>query len=378
MSIKPDRPPVFVEFPNFGLGPATTFLSLAEPIIDAFRWHVVSSGGAADFVRRHLPGAIAIELDTFAAENWPRFCDVVPPGSVVVSVTNPHFAGWAAQCGYRVGVVDTLDWMWGDAPAGIELLQFHLVQHYFGAHTGPGLSTGVRRLVRPVIDPVLWQVAPGPTRRGTAVVGFGGMAVPGRADSIGEYVSWFLSAALPVLVDHAGSNRVIVVGGRYDLPELIPAQWRQCDSIEVFVGMARTSYARLVREAEHVLLAPGLGTLYECAAGRLTPLLQPGFNMSMVMQARDVRAAGYQHVAAWPWLEQTATALSGMTETDGLQMLANLIDQTVLDQNPDDCGVTKALMSYVDRDGHKPLTFADVDLPDGRELLAEYLREVLL
>src|SRR6266568_1057538 len=94
MSTQSDRQPVFLEFPNFGYGPASTLLTLARAFADRFDWHIVSTGGAAEFLRVQLPGAVVHELDTFTAAAWPAFLDIAEPGSLIISCTNPEFAAW--------------------------------------------------------------------------------------------------------------------------------------------------------------------------------------------------------------------------------------------------------------------------------------------
>lgn len=374
MSTRSD-PPVYLEFPNFGYGPASALLALVDPIIDAYAWHIVSTGGAAEFARRHLPNAVVHDIDTFSRNDWPAVLDVVPPESVIISAINPQFAGWAAQHSYRIGIVDTLDWMWDTQSPGVGDVELHLVQRYFGSRKGACGPTGRRQPIRPIVDLPLWAPGVVACQPGTAVVGFGGMSVPGRDHGTGQYVSWLLSAAVPLLVEYAHCSRVTVVGARSDIAELVPELWASHPAIDIRAGLDRASYARLVRASEHLVLAPGLASLHECATAELAPLVQPGFSMSMVLQAGDLVETGYPHVAAWPWLEDAVPELTGMAELDGLRYLADLIDSTVLATDPDKSGITKALLSYIDRDPATRLNLTiGTDLPDGRELLDGYLR----
>ncbi|MGH3168759.1 MAG: hypothetical protein ACRDN0_23120 [Trebonia sp.] len=108
-STRPDRRPVYLEFPDFGYGPASTLLSLIRPVTDRYDWHIVSTGGAAAFALAQIPGAALHDLDTYHPGSWPGFARIAPAGALLVSVTNPGFAGWALRNGYCVGVVDTLD-----------------------------------------------------------------------------------------------------------------------------------------------------------------------------------------------------------------------------------------------------------------------------
>ncbi|MBI3687501.1 MAG: hypothetical protein HY241_09255 [Actinobacteria bacterium] len=364
---------MFLEFPDFGYGPASTMLALVSRIAERHAWQVVSAGAAAEFVGRQLPGAVCHELDTFVPSSWPGFCGIAPPGSVVVSCTNPEFAAWAIDRGYRVGIVDTLDWMWAKRPAGLNVADFHLVQAYFGGQVTPNGDR--RETIRPVADPALWRPVGGGQQPGTALVSFGGMRLPGRDDLVAGYVRWLLSAALPVLVEHAGVERVRIVGGRSDLADLVPPAWSRHPALRVGIGVDRATYAGLVQRAAHLIVSPGLATIYECAAAGLTPLLQPGFNMSMVLQARDLAATGYPHVSTWPWLTEATQAVAAMAEDDGVCHVAEHVTATIHHADPGGETVASALMHYLERgdDAHGLSVPVPAALPDGADLLATHL-----
>ena len=264
-STRPYRRPVYLEFPDFGYGPASALLSLVRPVIGDYDWHVVSTGSASAFALAQLPGATPHELDTFPSSNWPRFANVAPPGAMVVSATNPGFAAWALENGYRVGAVDTLRWMWDVPGPALAHAAFHIVQFYFGS-TAPA-GAGGRGHVRPIVDAALWPTterrAPVP---GTAVIGLGGMHLPGADDMVADYVRWLLAAVLPQLIRDAGSQSVTIAGGRPDLASLVPGPWSAHPAVHVRTGLTQAEYAKTVRSAEHLVCSPGLASIYECAA----------------------------------------------------------------------------------------------------------------
>lgn len=375
MSTRFESPPVYLEVPDFGYGPASAMLAMLDPIADRHQWHVVSTGRAARFVGRQLPHVKLHDVDTFTADRWDDFLSIAPPGAAVLSVTNPHFAGWAAAHGYRVGIVDTLDWMWARRPYGVDLARFHLVQSYFGMVPG---HIGCEA-IKPIIDTAVWspagrsaQAAPG-----TALVGFGGMTMPTQAEQTARYVQWFAAAALPALVEHGGCTEVTVVGGRADLADLLPPWWRRDRRVTVVPGTDRRTYAKLVQSTEHQVLAPGLGSIYECAAARLAPLFQPGFSMSMILQTRALRQAGYPHLATWGNISGISADLAGVSELTGLRRASEIIDRTVND-DPTGSAMADAVTDYLDRDPHQVLTLpAQPHLPDGRRLLADRLDRLL-
>lgn len=368
-----DRPPVYLEFPDFGYGPASALLGLVTGVTDRYSWHVISTGAAAEFVRRQLPAVAYHDLDTFDPATWPRFLEIAPRGSLVVSCTNPEFAAWAIRRHYRVGVVDTLGWMWPTLPDAIDQAEFHLVQEYFGAPT-PRASNR-QELIGPIVDPTLWPAVDGATHPGSALIGFGGTHLPGGDDLVAAYVRWFLAAALPVLIEHAGATEVTIVGGRSDLPALIPQPWRDHPATRVRLALDRASYATAARRVEHLVMSPGLTSIYECATGRLSPILQPGFSMSMILQLQAVAATGYPHIAAWPWLAEAAQVVAGLPEAEGVRHVATRIAETIRHSDPGGETVSRALVRYVDRPPDSPTLDLQTDpaLPRGAALLATHL-----
>ncbi len=373
-STRPDKRPVYLEFPDFGYGPASTLLSLIRPVAHDYDWHVVSTGSAAAFALAQLPGATLHELDTFPSHGWPRFAAVAPAGAPVVSVTNPGFAGWALQSGYRVGVVDTLDWMWDIHDQALADAEFHLVQFYFGSPP-PVAATG-RERVRPIVDPALWPAIPRPDiLPGTAVIGFGGMHLPGADDIVSEYVRWVLAAVLPVLAGQADITSVTIAGGRPDLSSLVPEPWSSHPAVRVRTGLSQAEYARIARTAEYLVCTPGLASIYECAASGLAPLWQPGFNMSMILQSRHLAATGYPYLASWPWLPEVAERIAGLPEEEGVRHVAEHIVSTVRDADPSGECLAKPLVRYVESAGARSALVVPVDpsLPSGPELFAASL-----
>lgn len=345
---------VFVEFPDFGFGPAATMLALLAEAPAGIDWHIVTTGSAADFARQELPQATHHDLDTFDVACWPRFLDIAPPGSLVVSNTNPEFAAWAVDHGHEVGVVDTLDWMWPTIPRALDKARFHLVQAFFGHRATGRQTSGGAEVVAPIVDWTLWSPPPPEARPGSAVVGFGGMHLPGHQDLVGAYVHWLLAAVLPVLVDETGLAEVTVVGGRRDLVDLVPPAWRHHEAVRVRPAATRAEHAALCRSARHLLLSPGLTGIHECAASGLAPFLHPGFSMSMAFQSLRVAAIRYPYACAWPWLGEAAERLAGLPEQDGVTRVAAHI-RASLDAGPASASfLTHGLRRYLTRDLHTP------------------------
>jgi hypothetical protein len=370
------RPTVVLEIPNFGYGPASAALAVAGHVADQYNWHIVSAGGAADFAARQLPGALRHELDTNFPDRWPGFTDIVPPGSVVVTFTNPEFAAWAVQHGYRVGLIDTLDWMWSTLPATVPAAlsgtEFHMIQEYFAIPAGP--VSGRRDIVRPIVDQALWgRESMTPARSGTAMISFGGMQLPYGNEVVAEYVRWFLGAVLPIVIEQAQVTRLTIVGGRPDLGALVPRSWARHPAVSVHVSLDRAAYAALARGSEHVLITPGLAQVYECAVAGLDPLIQPGFGMSMVLQAHHVALTGYPHMYTWPWLPEVAPTIAAMSEPEGMQYADKRMLATIR-EDPDGQDLGKAVTTYLAREpGSALLLPANPALPDAARLFAAHL-----
>lgn len=370
-----DKPPVYLEFPDFGYGPASTLLSLIRPVADQYDWHVVSTGGAAAHVLAELPQATLHDLDTFPSGSWAKIGGTVPAGALVISVTNPGFAAWAIRHGYRVGVVDTLDWMWGHDQA-LNDAEFHIVQSYFAST--PSMPSR-REYVRPIVDTTLWPVkVRSVSVTGAAVIGFGGMHLPGADAMVADYVRWFLRAALPVLIDHAGSTSVTIAGGRSDLALLVPDEWAAHPAVQVRNGLGQAEYARVAQRTQHLLCSPGLASIYECATSGLSPLWQPGFSMSMLLQSRQLAVTGYQHIASWPWTREITDHIAKLPEDEGVRCVVERIESTVRVADPAGELLTKQVVQYIESSGKRE-AFAvpfDAALPDAVTLFAAHLRRL--
>jgi hypothetical protein len=376
-----DARPVYVEFPDFGFGPAAAALAVINGVDEPYDWHLVSSGSAAAFAYEHLPDAAHVQLDTFDPASWGQFHDHAPRGAFTVSITNPDFAAWAASQGYAVGIIDTLDWMWSSLPDGIDQTKFRLAQMFFGDTAKPCRESPPTEIVRPIIDPSLWRADDKGPSPGIAVIGFGGMHLPlSFGDQlVADYTRWFLDVALPILLDHSDIKKVAIVGGRPDLPSLVPPRWSDDPAVEVRRRLPQPRYSALLRSANYLLLSPGLGSLYECAASGLAPLLQPGWNMSMLLQAYHVRLAGYGHLSHWPWLEEAAIQIGGRPEHDGLVYLAERIQQTIHeDRGNSESLLSEPILRYLEpKEPPAPLGFKVPDeLPTAAERLSHHLQSL--
>jgi len=174
------------------------------------------------------------------------------------------------------------------------------MQAYFGDKPSLSHHSASAEVVQPIVDPSLWSDEGAGRRPGTAVIGFGGKHVPtpGGDELVERYTRWFLGAALPILLDHPQAVKgITIVGGRVDLEISFPRNGRmRCRYARAW---SRPTTPSCSARLSTCCSAPGLGSLYECASTRLQPLLQPGWNLSMLLQAFHVT--------------RTSTATSGAT-----------------------------------------------------------------
>jgi len=369
------RPGIFLEVPDFGFGPAATALAAIRQVIYQYDWTVVSTGNAAAFLRNELPSATHLELDTWKSSQWPAFNRLAPRKAIVISSGNPLFAEWAIGEGYRVGHLDALDWMWTEERRELTDAEFRIAQAYYG--TLNRFSSETREIARPMVDVDIWSEQIGPAQSRTGLIAFGGMSLPGYEDLVTDYARWILTAGLRSLIEHYDCTRVAIVGGRSDLPWLVPPNWREHPRVQTLSRVSRRDYARLVRQSEYLLVSPGLATIYECYVSNTRPVYQPGFNYSMILQLRDLIAAGYSNAITWPWHKQFVNSIAGIPEVAGLQLLQAQISESIHD---DVAGIqlSKTLSERNDwSEECNPSALANLwSLPDSATLVAHHLQRL--
>jgi hypothetical protein len=193
-----------------------------------------------------------------------------------------------------------------------------------------------------------------------------------------RYTRWFLSAALPILSGHRKVKTIRIVGGRADLKDLVPAEWS--DAVEVHPRLIQADYAKMLRSAEHLLLSPGLGSLYECTSTHLQPLLQPGWNLSMLLQIFHViqTQRPYPYVCPWEWMEEAVTHMRGQPEQDALRYLTGRIRDAIQeDTDRQESMLVKPIMGYLERDSSSPALVLDLHTYDALPSAAAHFSDRL-
>lgn len=312
------RPEVVLEFPDFGFGPAATALRLVPGVAERWRCAIVSTGSALDLARRTCPGVPAFDVDTFDHGRMLDFRALVDREAVVVSTTNPAFARWAVDAGYRVGVLDTLHWLWDDATPDAVGAEFYVAQRYWG-RGGDEVPTGaVLATADTLADP------PGnlPCRSRRALVTFGGMGLPLDPQLPLDLARWVLAWVVPELLRSERIDGVDVVGGHPGLVEAC-AETTADPRVRCRGFLPVAAFGELLESAAAVVATPGIATLQELQRARSRALLLPGENMSQVLQLRDtVEAFGVRSAVEWPDAARLADSLRGVPECDGVARVA--------------------------------------------------------
>jgi hypothetical protein len=168
---------------------------------------------------------------------------------------------------------------------------------------------------------------------------------------------------------------ITVVGGRSELKALADARWHRCECVQFRSGLPRQEYAAILTEARHQILTPGLATILECWATRSTPLFQPGFNKSMLLQLDDVMATGYPHAIPWPWHSAVGPTLRSLEQDAALQLLMERIGRSVRSDADFSEAVEMAVRAYVRAEDRTviPIQPPPVGLPDGPTELRRHL-----
>jgi hypothetical protein len=357
---------VYVEVHDFGFGPACGFLDITERFEGRYRWHVLAVGNAATYIRKERPGIDLIPFNGFNRASWPQIRDLVPHDAPVLTFSNPGFAAQVAQEGYRVYLVDQLDWMWRAYPEGIDQVELHLVQYYFGRGSGKPRARGAIE-IRPIVTPSV--LADNSPRDGIGtVIGLGGMAIAGDPLAGDGHARWLLSQVMAAVKDTPEAFPICVVGGSPNLAAIVNA----LGDSRVFAagGVGRHKYMELLRNSRFQILTPGLASIYEAAAIGVSPLFQPGVNKSMLLQLESLAETGYPFAVGWPWFPRVRDRLTSLPPADALELITNSIASSM--RGEDDAGalLRAAVENYVSSTGEKPVPiYIPKDLPDGAHLL---------
>ncbi|MGO7733124.1 hypothetical protein ELG72_37180 [Rhizobium leguminosarum] len=363
---------VFVEIHDFGYGPACGFLDATASFSDEFNWHVLASGNAARYLARARPEAEIIPFNGYDPENWKRLSSLIPQGSPLLSLSNPGFASYAAGQGFRVALIDQLDWMWSANPVDIDLVELHLIQHYFGASSNKQRPAKALE-VRPIVTPAL------PQRNGSKVldmivIGLGGMAIAGNPEAGDAYARWLLRQVSNAL-DQTGFS-IVIVGGSPNLVSIVRSAG--LNGATVVNGMSRLEYLSLLNRSSFQILTPGLASIYESEALGLSPLFLPGVNKSMLLQLQSLVNAGYPQAVSWPWMKEVRSALQSLPAGDALALITGKIKSSMADEDNSGRILQAAILDYVEGETrHRIPVDIDKGMPEASVLLRQALSRMV-
>lgn len=339
MSTRNSKKLVFFEAPDFGFGPASAAINVIGRVKEEFNCTFIGFGASLALARQALSSGVEfIEIDTFYSEKWGEVLDLVPSGSPVVSITNLQFAEWAIAQGYRVGIIDTLFWMWDSFPPLLREALFYAAQScFFEMHNSARENEKNLHVTytAPIIDQRKIET-PRQIYPRTAVIGLGGMSLPLDPALPFEYARWMLNHLLPLLFESEQVDQVQVIGGSPELKLAIPECFRLDSRVKSTGFLAPEDYRSCLLSSELLFLTPGLATVYETAFLGVRPIFLPGFNMSMVLQGYYLSrcfSPERNAIVEWPWMAELCPRLSSLREDEGVGLTSQMVRNTMRDNN---------------------------------------------
>lgn len=389
MSTTDNNSTVYIEFPDFGFGPASTSASLIAYLLKFRRCKIISTGVALNFVRSIYPQIEFFDINTSDKDALDRVSKSVPRNSTIISNTNPGFALWASMNGYKVSVVDTLFWMWGLLPDILENVNLYIIQNYFGHDFINSLPTNfdAKNLVyvKPIINFERWdkKIADDPSN--DILIAFGGMGNPFDSTFEKEYATWILDAILPILLSHKSIQNIHVVGGEIK-KDLLDRNILNSSSNFIIHGIVTPDdYSRLVKSSKFHLITPGLTSIYESVIAGISPLFLPGSNVSQIIQSVHLsKFANYKHITFWSKSDEIFDAITSVSEEAGIEIVIESL-RTIMKYASENQLVASQLHKYLSVSDQEEnfvalskLSESWKDLPTIEEVLSTYLSKLIL
>ncbi|MFM7363345.1 MAG: hypothetical protein ACKO11_02330 [Cuspidothrix sp.] len=385
MSTKNNHHCIYLEFPDFGFGPASTSANLIAYLQQSINCKIISTGFALDFVRKIYPQIEYLDVNTTNERELYHITEAVPRNATIISNTNPGFALWASKYGYKVFVVDTLFWMWGLLPDILDKTNSYIVQHYFGDNlTNPSLvNFNISELVyaKPMINFERWERKTVSTTSNDVLIAFGGMGNPYSSTFEREYASWILDTILPIIVNHKNIQKIHIVGGGIDKDLLMQDIYNYSSNLIIHGAISPNDYQRLVTSSKLHFITPGLTSIYESVVAGIAPLFLPGSNVSQIIQSVHLKKfTDYNHIIFWSRSNEIFDAVTSVSEEEGMEILVEYIRKIIKNSDNDRRLINNKIHRYLNTfDRSEDLMALSVlseqwkDLPRIEELLNAYL-----
>lgn len=301
---------IFFEFPDFGFGPASSVVSIMHSLKSFDKIGLLSIGSALDYVSQQFPQIEKFSVNTMEPNCYKEVMNKIPKGTRILSNTNPEFADWAINNGYKVVVWDILDWMWNDAVPVVEKSHAYITQYYYGPYRRSHIPEN-RVIVRPAFPKHVTQ--PIHTKVNDVLIGFGGMGNPYSRTLESSYVDIVLPALIESLKQCCDDFRVHVVGG------LVNSKMPHDVELITHGPLPKDDYLHLLLTCRYKFLTPGVMSIYECIEYEQKPFFLPGSNVSQVLQATDLfNRTRYMHMWHWQDQEGLVKKLENLSEKDGI------------------------------------------------------------
>jgi len=263
-----------------------------------------------------------MDINTFDPQSWSLVTKLVTDNTLIISNTNPCFANWAVEQGYRVGVVDTLYWFWSDFPVGLHRVQFYAAQCYFD----PAKNQKQSRPNEDKIN-VTWvktnsklEYIPSPktNESNIVVISFGGMKYPDGVEVPTKYAHWVLKIALPIFLSHEEIKEVHILGGHPLLKDSIPREYETDPRIKFRGFLTRSIFQQLLVDSRYQLLTPGIATLFEANGLGISPLFLQGYNSTMIIPGSDLKRGGNSvgQFCEWTFVQQVRDKWAPISEKE--------------------------------------------------------------
>ncbi len=329
---------IFIEFPNFGFGPASTSFKTLKYFNELYKCTIISEGESLTYVRASYPDLHYIDIDTSDEKSFEKILKYTNKASdiIIFSNTNPEFSEWAKLKGFKVIMIDILFWMWNKIPDCLELVDYYLIQGYYGvdnklenkSHNGNVIK------INPLFNFLEWNRR-NAKKKGTVLIAFGGMNIPFNRRIPKLFSTWIVNSILPVITSHPNIKKIYIIGGLIDMANL-NSKYINNHKIVFHNQLSNEAYRKLFLTTEFQFITPGLTSIYETLWSYSSSLFLPGFNMSQILQSNDLKNGyNYENLISWPNENEIALKIRELPEKKGVELVEQFLINIISENNPD-------------------------------------------
>jgi hypothetical protein len=300
----------------FCFGPAAALETLLQSICStepAYEIDVLATGSTREFLERSELPLSLLAVDSEDREALAQLD--LSPYTAFLTLCNPVSLKIMQGRGLPGAYVDFLLWM-HSGPAGEHFsADLYLAENYPG--TSEWIAQRGGEIPSLVTIPPLVQPAVRNPKRGTLLVGFGGMfsrlTVPGVNTNYATYVTeQLLAAVVP------GRFERILLAGPEGLRPLIEPLVRG-HSGAAYHSFSHREFLQALGECEAFLSHPGLYAPFEAMLGGVPTGFLPPSNYTQILQLRHFRACGMADYSfSWDDLRSRPSISADLPEPEGV------------------------------------------------------------